>query len=724
MKRLQHAIIPLLAAAAILTAPAIGAMPKVSVVSGRPGGPAIVVDGQPRAPIFFFGNNQFGRDGVLLEQLRLAAGTGIPFFKFHLPLAWHGSAEEAAATVDTFCAAHPEGYFYIGVWLGPNRDWLDAHPDARITYAGGSAIDMASPSSHEWREEARRQLVDLVRQTMDGPHGERFIGVALHYLNTAEWFYPECERFPDYSPAHRAAFRDWLRARYGKAARLREAWGRPDADFDTAEPPSPRERDASAWGPFRDPVRHRPAMDFQRFQSECMADTIAYFARAVKETTGGRALAGAYYGYTLELNHNGPAALANSGHLALGRLLECPDIDLIHAPYSYFERGLGEPGHFHLPVDSIALHGKLAVLEEDSFTHLAREPAPETGVPGWEQRTQSLEETLSLVRRNYGNFLAHRCGFWIFDLLSDGRWNERQFWDSAGLLRRIAATLRSEPPFEPEVAFCVSEDAVHYLRASTHPWLLESLGMWRRELGLLGAPVGYYLQSDLPRLPRSVRLIILANALVIQPEEQRAIQALLARGGTVVYTGAAGLYTDGPGPSVASVGRTTGFGVSGRFDVRSTTISYVNEHKPPVFDLKEWYPRLIISTLSAGETALARLIPGDEVTAAIRPEGTGWVVHTAYPRLPAGLLRDLCVQAGVHLYTAAPGAMARVGPYLFVHTGPDQAKVALHWPHPPGAVQRLVPHSRYPVPFSANRWDDALPPAGTGIYLVAPSPAK
>ena len=80
----------------------------------------------------------------------------------------------------------------------------------------------------------------------------------------------------------------------------------------------------------------------QRYQSELTADTIAMFARAAKEATEGRSLVGAFYGYTMELSNNGPRALANSGHLALAKLLECPDLDMIHAPISYFERGIGQ----------------------------------------------------------------------------------------------------------------------------------------------------------------------------------------------------------------------------------------------------------------------------------------------------------------------------------------------------------------------------------------------
>ena len=507
----------------------------------RPDGPAIIVNGDTHAPLFFIGNNQFGKDGVLLDEVRLAANAGLKLFGFTLKLDWHMSAEDAAATVAKFHAANPDGYFYVRIWLGPSRAWLDENPDECITKSGGSRLGLASPSSELWREAAAAKLRARIEEIIHGPYAAHFLGAGLGYLNTAEWFYPDTNDFMDYSPANLAAFRAWLKGEYRSDKRLRKAWNDPDAALKTAAFPSPEFRDAAAWGPFRDPLEHRPAIDMQRFQSDLMADTIAYFASIVKETTEGRSLAGAFYGYTMELNNNGPRALAHSGHLSLARLLQCSDIDIIQAPYSYFERAVGQPGHLHLPVDSIALHGKLAIIEEDTFTHLSEEPAQGLMAPGWRSRTKDFTETMSVARRNFGNALGRQCGLWFFDLLSDGRWKQKAFWDSAPLLRRMAAEMRSEPPFQPEVAFLASEKAPHLLRATTRPLLFHSLSTWRSELDRIGTPVGYYLQSDLPKLPDSVKVIILPNAFDLTKRECRAIKARQEKGATVIWTYAPGI---------------------------------------------------------------------------------------------------------------------------------------------------------------------------------------
>jgi hypothetical protein len=482
----------------------------------------------------------------------------------------------------------------------------------------------------------------------------------------------------------------------------------------TAQLPSAEEIEA-VFGPFRDPVGQRAAADAQRFQSDLVANVVAHFARVVKDATNGRSLVGAFYGYTFELNHNGPQVLARSGHLALGRLLKCPDIDMIHAPYAYFERGIGEPGHFHLPVDSVALHGKLAVLEEDSYTHLAIEPPPGIIAPGVHVRTRSLEETLALNRRNYANFFTHKSGFWYFDLLSDGRWNDEEFWNTAPLLRRMAATARDEPLFAPEVAFVVDEESVHALRANTHPYLLQSLGNWRHEIARLGTTVGYYLQSDLAKIPKSVKVVVLANPYCVDEAAQRALRSILRRGGTVIWTFAPGIVDSGK-LDMSRTADLTGFEVSPlEREVAFAIASTVTEERVQ-FD-HEWQPRLRVEEAGSMQI-LARYEGGvEEAAAAARPLGGGVSVYTAVPRLPVGLLRWVCRNSGVHFYREAPGMCGVVGPYLIVHTG-EATTDRFRWPEPAKLVERLIPYSSLPIATETQVWRDELPKNSTVIYRV------
>jgi hypothetical protein len=716
--------LPLLAVVVCVSTGALAAQqwPQCGVRSGLQGGPAILINREPYAPLLFAANNQFGRDEVLIEELRQAAAAGVKLFVIGVRLDWHSTAEKEAEVVDKFCKAHPEGCFLTQVWLGPSAAWTEEHPDECIAKIptdgdatqGPSRLRLASPSSELWRAATADMLRKRLREIVEGPHGDRFIGVMLNYLQTGEWFYPDTNDFMDYSPANSRAFRAWLRKTYKRDKALREAWGQPEVTIDSAVLPTPQEREAALYGPFRDPEKNRPAIDMTRFQNDLIPETIAYFAAVAKEATERRSLVGVYYGYTMELNDNGPRALVHSGHLGLGKLLDCGDLDMLNAPFSYFQRGLGQPGHLHGPVNSVSLHGKLHLCEEDAYTHLSKKPPEHLIAPGWDQRTHSLPETLSVVRRDFGNALTHGCGMWYFDLLSDGRWNERAIWNSAQLLHRMAAEARSEPPFRPEVAFVVDEDSPCFLRDTTQPLLVQSLSYWRAEIDRIGAPVGYYLQSDLPHLPDSVRLVILANPFVVTKAEAKAIRSCLSRAMTVVWNYAPDLIGS-DGLDLARIKEVTGIAVDAKFDDVPITIKSELTKETIEIESKGWHPRFVVT--STGVDVVARYQATGEVSAAACPLRKGVSLYTATPRLPVGLMQEICRRAGVHLYRDTPGMTGVIGPYLVVHTEQSGTN-AFSWPGECGEVLRLVPPRAMPMQLKEGReWNDQLQANTTAIYL-------
>jgi len=697
--------------------------PQCSVRSGVQGGPAILINGAPYAPILFVANNQFGRDEVLVDELRLAAGAGIGLFGIDVRLDWFSAPEKEAEVIDKFCKAHPEGYFLARIWLGPSLAWSKEHPDECIAKSpiesdatpGVARLEWASPSSEPWRTAAADMLRKRLCEIIEGPHGNRFIGVTLDYLQTGEWFYPDTDDFMDYSPANLKAFRAWLKKTYKRDKALREAWGQPEASIESAVFPTPQEREAALCGIFRDPVKNRSAIDMQQFQNGLIPETIAYFAAVTKEATVRRSLVGVYYGYTMELNNNGPRALVHSGHLGLGKLLECRDVDMLHAPFSYFERGPSQPGHLHAPVDSVSLHGKLHICEEDVYTYLAQKPPENLIAPGWDNATRTLTETLSVVRRDFGNALTHRCGMWYFDLLSDGRWNDKAIWNSAQSFHRMAAELRSEPPFRPEVAFVVDEVSPCFLRDTTHPLLIQSLSYWRAELDRIGTPVGYYLQSDLPRLPDSVKVMILANPFVITKQEAKAIKSFLNHGMTIVWNYAPDLI--GPdGLDLARIEQATGIAVDMKLDDVPITIKSELTQETAEIEPKGWRPRFVVT--STGVDVVARYEATGEVSAAACPLSKGVSIYTATPRLPVGLMREVCRRAGVHLYRDTPGMTGVMGQYLVIHTD-QQATHAFSWPVPCREVQRIVPPRAMPMRLKDDQeWTDQLPANTTVIYRL------
>lgn len=99
--------------------------------------------------------------------------------------------------------------------------WFFAdHPDARVVTRDGTVMGfgsrgMASHSSVAYREAAARIAGALAERYAHHP------AVVLWHIHN-EYGTPVSE---DYSPASVAAWRDWLRARYGTLGRLNELWG-------------------------------------------------------------------------------------------------------------------------------------------------------------------------------------------------------------------------------------------------------------------------------------------------------------------------------------------------------------------------------------------------------------------------------------------------------------------------------------------------------------------
>jgi len=705
---------------AMWTSLAIGApsWPACSVKTLGNGGPAVVIDGKERPPLFFTANNQFGRDEVNYEEIRGAHEAGINIIGFMLRLDWIMSSQEAAGIVDRFCAVNPEAYFYVQVWLGPSGGWLEEHPDEAIADATGTRLHFASPASRIWREEAGIQLRARIEEITSGPHADRFIGVELQYLNTAEWFYPQTNDFLDYSKANLERFRAWVKTRYGSDGALRKAWGNGNVTLATLAIPSPEERMAASWGPFRHPVEHRASIDFTQYQNTLVPEAIAYFARIVKDATQGRSLVGAFYGYTLEMHGNGPAAFLHSGHLALENVLANKDLDIVRAPYSYLGRAVGKPGHLHSPGDSFALHGKLGLYDDDTYTHLGFEkPADGLMAPGWPDRTKNIEETLAVNRRNFSLFMGHGCGLGYYDLLSDGRWNHPAVWVAAAQLRRIAEDVKTAAPFTPEVAVVVDEKSPCVMRDDTWPYLFQSLYYWRTELDQIGAPVGYFLQSDLPKLPDSVKVAVLTNAYMLSAEERQAAVALRDRGATLVWTYAPDVF--GPqGADPKRIADVTGIHVRPVFDGLYLRLDFGDLGGVVDVDQRKWIdetwlPRFVAADPDA--RVLGRYTESGEVCAAEKKCGQGTNVYTAFPRLPRALLRALCRQAGVHLYRDTPGMTAVVGDCLIVHTAEAGAH-PFRWPAKCTRVERLAPAPEETVSLDTDHWADKLPGGVTAIY--------
>ncbi len=368
--------------------------------------------------------------------------------------------------VERLLAACPSAYIFPRVNMSVPAWWEDEHPEECNDHGFGEGRRRACFASKLWRQQTEIWLRGLIAHIQASPWCEHIVGYQLADGNTEEWFPFE------------------MAGSVGQP--LRDAW--------------------------EQSVRVRKG-DFERrlFSSEVVADAIGYFASVVKECTHHLLVVGSFYGYTLETPFWG------SCHLAVRRLLRCPDIDFICSPASYMNtRSPGQDWPCMTVLDSLKLHGKLYFTEWDTRTYLSRfikDVRPEVPKPGtYEQPIwlgpDTQQVTLWMLRQNVARQLTHGTNGWWFDMWGGWYADEKQMAELS-LLRRTLVDALQDARRESlaEVAVFVDETAYCHFD-DWNPISQRVSYMNRHELGLAGAPYDIYDITDFENVATKYKAVI------------------------------------------------------------------------------------------------------------------------------------------------------------------------------------------------------------------------
>ncbi len=620
---------------------------------------------RPGAAYTFLGGPSNGFEA----QIKMAGEAGARFVSFPVSLPWPPPGKTVDWTLpESQCQkvldANPDALLLPRIGVDAPQWWLDAHPDDAMVWDTAPQGRYASVASPAYRRDAAERLAALIAHLEEkfGPH---IAGYHPCGQNTGEWFYQGtwAKGLNGYGPADMQAWRQWLKGRYADDAALRRAWGDPQATLDSASTPAAAIRRASPAGALRDPRTERALIDFAEFQQDAMADCVCQLAQAARQASKGRKLVVFFYGYVFEFGPvaNGPST---SGHYALRRVLQSPDIDVLCSPISYFDRGLGQSGPAMTAAESVALAGKMWLFEDDTRTHLG------TGrFPGWRDGANSIEETNQMLLRNTGQCAIRHFGTWWMDLGATGWFNDPRMWAEMKRLAALDQRLLGEPmPFRPEVAAVIDERAM--LRVAPAGVAVSRLGVYeaRRALGRMGAPYGQYLQDDVIAGRTKAKMYVFLTAWRLTADERRQLLAA-TRGSTRLWCYAPG-YHDGDAPSLEAMKELTGMeirraapgagalarptpagqrlGLSGPFGLDAAI--------DPLFTVTGAGDDEVLATYSDGSAAVVRRRSDD---------GTSFFVGA--PGLSAELLRAAARDAGVHLVTQQDCNVYANGPYFVLH---------------------------------------------------------
>jgi hypothetical protein len=515
----------------------------------RPGLPMLLVNGQPLYPYVYTPYSLLATGRLQPEAARLTKGQ-FRIYSFGTNVGWvaegkhdFGHMDECALTI---LARDPKGYLLPRVDISAPPWWCAAHEGELTRYADGTGwvSDVWGGTRHQsfaselWQRGAEDGLRRLVAHVLASPYCSRVIGYQIGNGIYGEWHYWSPEHMPDTSEPMQKAFDRFLLQKYGQAMECKV--------------PGQEER-LESQGMFLDPVKQRRLIDYYQCYHDVSSKALSRFCRAVKEASGGRSLAGAFYAYIPDLWWG-----SEGFHLSVDRVLNNPDVDFVASPHSYSGRFPGQDAGFRAYIGTIRAHGKLFFDEADDRTYLAhaREPFRFTPTP-W--------GSVQLLRREFVNALAHNVGLWYFSL-------EQQFFDSdlfASEFRRMRRTadaaVRFLQPRRPDIALIADPQALIYVahfKTGKDPLTFHMFNEQLREAAKIGASYDLYLLSDLcAGLVPEHRLYLFLNTFRMTPNERAAVRKQCFRPGKVVmFLGPAG-YSDGASISWENTAALTGFDV-------------------------------------------------------------------------------------------------------------------------------------------------------------------
>lgn len=701
---------------------------------------------------------RFGQAGVHLNALGVNVN-GVPGSAGD----WRGPSEGQPPHYDfsmvepqlrAILAEDPQALFHLRLYFETAPWWNALHPEECELASDGRRLNQ-SYASEVWREEVNNFLRAYVNHLKTIGMFDRVIAYQVQAGICGEWVKNTTSMQPvcgDFSAPMRRHFRSWLVEQYKTDAALQAAWADPDVTLATAVVPSAEQqlgtrllpiRDPAGiarlaeLGPhyrqpqlqLRDPALEQSVIDYYRCLAELVADDLIGFCRTVKDLTDGEALAGAFFGYLMDLAWNdcffgaptdgSYSTIQRCGHLGLARILRAPEVDYIVSPYGYAFRGLGGDGLPMPPSESARRHGKLYILEEDSHLHNESEP---TG------RNFDRRHSIAINQREFNVTITHGLGIWWLADWPAGSYTRQepsfQPWlEKFQKLGTWAMQLDRSP--SAEVAVFVDDES--FLYESVHNTLDLPLIFRQRVTSLprFGAPHDVYLLNDFldGQLP-DYKLHIFLNPFHLDETRRVKLKEQIRRDGkTALWLYAPGYLKDGPG--LENMTDLTGFHFD-QWDPPWGQIMHVTNFAHPITravpqDLF-WGSSALIGPLFHLEDpdatvlgqvvyTLGRCKPGFALK-----ELPGWnSIYLASPDVPAPVLRGIAKYAGAHVYSDDGDVLHATPDLLGIHTVSGGAR-EFRLPRRVEVVYDL--YQDRVLARDADRFRVTLPPASTALYYT------
>jgi hypothetical protein len=711
----------------------------------------IYVDGKPVWPMTFC--SRHNDDPVYHKHLQDA---GIKMFWPFCDTDWQrpGAFEVLKAKCDLILANDPDALIMVRVSINPPAQWLKDNPGEMVTFENGAhhffnpknksfpgysavrgeynGIGDYSMASSKWIDDVCKALDAFIDRIDSSSFAHRVMGYFLNAGGTEEWYYGKTQdrskHCMGFSDAFKRAFTRFLREKYaGDLAALRKAWRDDAVTFENPPIPSCKERYLSRsateyeiermqhkadFGSFLDPDKSQRIADFYEAWNAGTAYSLVAVSKFIKEKTEGKALVGAFYGC------QGCVLYQDFGTSKTSMALASPYVDFLSAPTNYEDRIMGGGASFTNPIDSMHLHRKAWINEDDTGTCLQ-------GRGRWARCVQShnIYEDIEIMKRDFARDLCQDAYAWWFENSAvDKWWDHPEFFKVMKRMQDIARDyyLRGRSK-NSQIACLYDEESIWYADNETCKDAFQFNSIY--EFPRVGAPTDHYFVEDLlvDHFPADkYKVFVILNAAYIRDAKRRAIERKLKRGGNViVWVYSAGFMDPGRSPQISMdyASELAGITLATRNVTHDLTWLLLTDRHPYTTGLSKnemWgrYRRPLFNGLTRGwelghvpilhpslgrplfyakdkaAKVLGRFIPGKEAAFAVKDMGDWTSVFVGSKVIPGDILRNIARAHGVHVYNDLNDVTYANNDFLAVHTFQEGPRT-LRLPKPARRVTEL-----------------------------------
>ena len=609
---------------------------------------------------------------------KYAAEVGVNFITFGVPAFWKDDETCKKLTDSRFkpvIEANPNAKIIVRLGLEPPNEWLDAHPDELMQNADGSPIirhhvRFPFPASEVYRKDAMEAVKKFINY-VEEKYPENIAGYHPSGGNSSEWFYGATfePNFNGYSPVAKRTFRKWLKEKYKTDEALQKAWGNSNITIETATPPVEKERRNLDY-PLINPETSQHVADFNVFLQDAMCDIILLASKTIRETAPKGRLSVVFYGYgnVFAFATKGPAY---SGHYALRKALNSPDIDVFTSPIAYYDRQFGGIKCVQAPTETAALSGKLWLDEDDNRTWLA----PESGSPpyGLDFKQTNREISKKVLRRNMAQQTLKNVGSWWMDLFGCGWYCDRELWNVMDEFKEIENDFIKNPKlFVPDVALTYDEVSMCHVSGYPSKTSYSTVIALPRSIAVNGTSLGYYLFDDVIEGRVTPKLHYVSASFALTKKQRELLRKTEERMSNVYMWNVGYIDLDNRKFSLDAVKEATGFTVEPA-GITKTSVIATDEGKKfgmsntgGNFDI----PLLLSPIVEKGDIVLAKYKNGKPAIV-VRKSGKYPQIFCGVTLLDKNATACFAKIVGVHSYVDNNAVATANANYVCFHTTKD-----------------------------------------------------